>query len=139
MYYIPPKYPKKIVLYIRSDKEYEYDLSAESQEKHCRRYCNDNGYRIVRTVRVSCSSTDSLDVLRYLVRTLPDGVDTLLAARFYNYSRQLPDLAALCLIFQCRKTWVYSLDVHGPLYKQICVIKPEDFTLADQRYEALIR
>lgn len=139
MYYVPPKRPKKVALFIRSDPEYVLDLPAADQEELLREYCRSNGYRMVRTVRVRCSSVEALDVLRFLVRTLPEGVDTLLAAHFYCFTRQLPELAALCLVFQCRKTWVYSLDVVGPLYKQLCVIKPEDFELADQRYEEIVR
>ena len=137
MYYLPPKRPKQVVLYIRSDPDYIYDLPAVDQERICRRYCAENGYPILRTVRVQCSSEDSLSLLRYLVRSLPESVDSLLAARFYNYSRQIPELSKLCLVFQCRKTWVYSLDVVGPLYKQLNVSKAEDYDSAVQIYRSL--
>ena len=39
MYYVPPKRPKKVALFIRSDPEYVLDLPAADQEELLREYC----------------------------------------------------------------------------------------------------
>lgn len=134
MFYNPPGKPRLAVLYIRTDPEAESALDADIQEASCRRYCRDNRIPVSHSVRVCCDAAESLALMRELLRSLPPEVDTLFAARFYCYSDILPELGALCLVYQCKPIWIYSLDVTGLLYKSIVTLKSEDFTLADQRY-----
>ena len=138
MYFIPPKKQKLAVIYARWDPEHPGDLPVQSQVEICRRHCSYNQIPVSHVIQVAGSAEDSLNCLRQLVRTLPRSVDTLLAARSYAYSTLLPELARLCLVFQCRPTWVYSLDAVGPLYQSIFCLEPEDFQLADERYQALL-
>ena len=139
MRYTPPKKPKLAVLYIRTGSDIPASLTANMQESICRRYCGDNGIPISHSVRVCCESEESLDVLRYLIRTLPKEVDTLFSVQFMIYSRQLRELGQLCLMYQCRPTWVYSLDLVQPISKMLPTVTPEDYLLTDQRYLELIK
>ncbi len=139
MRFTPPKNPKSAVIFVRTGSDLPESLTADRQESICRRYCRDNGIPVSHTVRVCCESEDSLDVLRYLIRTLPSEVDALFAVQFMIYSRELKELGQLCLMFQCRPTWVYSLDLVQPISKVLPTITPDDYLLTDQRYEELIQ
>lgn len=139
MYYIPPKRPKLAVIFIRTGSDLPPSYTADIQESVCRRYCESNFIPISHSVRVNCESDEALDVLRYLLRTLPKEVDTLFAVQFMFYSRRLDELGRLCVVFQCRPTWVYSLDLVQPICKMLFTVKPEDYQLADQRYMDLIK
>lgn len=139
MFYRPPKKPRLAVVFTRDDPEHPDPMSAELQEERCLQYCSSVGLPVSHTVRARCSSEESLELMRLLLRSMPGEVDSLFAARFSDYSYLAPQLARLCLLFQCRRTWVYTLDNIGPLYKYLPGLRAEDFTLADQRFEALIK
>lgn len=139
MRFTPPKKLKSAVIFVRTGSDLPESLTAEFQESICRKYCGDNGIPVSHTVRVCCESEESLDVLRYLLRTLPEEIDALFAVQFMIYSRELKELGQLCLMFQCRPTWVYSLDLVQPLSKMLPTITPEDYLLTDQRYAELIQ
>ena len=139
MYYFPPQKPKLAVIYVRTGSDLPPEATADRQEQFCRDFCRENSIRVSHTVRVDCDSDASLEVLRYLLRSLPGEVDTLFAEEFMVYSRRLDELGRLCLLFQCRPTWVYSLDLVEPISRMICTITPEDYQLADQRYRELIK
>ena len=138
MHYIPPKRPKLAVIFTRTGSDVPASLTAEAQERLCRNYCEANSIPISHTVRAHCGSDDSLNVLRGLLRTLPKDVDTVFAAQFFIYSRDLPELGRLCLMYQCHPAWVYSLDLVQPISKMLPTILPEDHLLADQRYRELV-
>lgn len=139
MRFTPPKKPKAAVLFIRTGSDLPASLTADQQEEICRRYCRDNEIPVSHSVRVCCESEEALTVLRYLLRTLPEEIDTVFAVQFLIYSRQLRELGQLCLAFQCRPTWIYSLDLVQPLSRMLPTITPEDFLLADQRYAEWIQ
>ena len=138
MRYIPPRRPKLAVIYSRTGSDIPESCTAEQQELLCRRYCQTNQIPISHTLRVRCESEESLEVLKYLLRTLPEEVDTVFATQFFHYSRQLRELGKLCLLFQCHPAWVYSLDLVQPISKMLPTILPEDHDLADQRYRELL-
>ena len=138
MFYIPPRKPKLAVIYTRSGPDLAPHLTPEMQERICREYCTSNHIPISHSVRITCTAAESLEVLKLLVKTLPSAVDTMLAASFLHYSSQVHELSRLCMLFQCRPTWLFSLDLVGPLYKALNVSTPEDFLLADQRYNELM-
>ena len=139
MRYLPPKKPKLAVIYSRSGSDVPVSCTAEQQELLCRSYCERNLIPILFTLRVQCESAESLEVLRYLLRTLPEDVDTIFAAQFFIYSRDVRELGKLCLMFQCHPAWVYSLDLVQPISKMLPTILPEDHQLADQRYLDLLQ
>lgn len=139
MYYIPPRVPKLAVIFVREGDDLNEYPTAELQEENCRRYCRDNGFRVSHSVRVRCGPEESLEVLRYLLRTLPPEVDAIFAARFYHYSTLIPELGRLSLVFQCRRTWVYSLDIVGVMYKAFNTITGQDYDRVDQYYQELIQ
>lgn len=138
MRYIPPRRPKRCVIYSRTGSDVPAVLTAELQERVCRSYCAQNSIPISHTVRINCESEESLDVLRYVLRTLPKNVDSVFAAQFFLYSRDLPELGKLCLLFQCHPAWVYSLDLVEPISKVLPMLLPADYDLADQRYLELV-
>lgn len=138
MRYLPPRKPKLAVIYCRTGPDVPASLTAEAQEQICRRYCNDNFIPISHTVHAKCGSEESLDVLRRLLRTLPQDIDTVFAVQFFIYSRDLRELGKLCLMYQCHPAWVYSLDLVQPISKMLPTILPEDHMLADQRYQELL-
>lgn len=123
-----------VAIYVRSDPDDETLLPAADQEFLCKRYCTDNQLPIVTYIRVSCDARESLEKLKRLLKTLPDEVDTIFAARFNCYSIYLRELGLICMQFQCRNAWVYSLDVIGPLYRMLNVIRPEDYVQIDEIY-----
>lgn len=139
MYYIEPKKPKRTVIYVRTDPDPCGKLSAKAQAEICLRHCRSNDIPVSHIIHVTGTSEESLAYLKTLVRTLPKEIDAIFAARSCGYSTLLPELARLCLIFQCRPTWLYSLDAVGPLYQSIFSLETEDFMLADERYRALLR
>ena len=134
-----PRKSKLAVLYLRSGPDVDEKLKPSEQELMCRNYCDMNSIQISHTVHVDCGPEESLAVMQYLLRTMPPEVDTLMAATFFSFSTLLPQLAQLCLIFQCRPTCVQCLDVVGPLYRAIHAIEAKDYLLAEQRYQELIR
>ncbi len=139
MRHIPPRKPSLAVIYTRTGSDLPAGLTAEQQESVCRRYCEANGIPISHTVRVHCESEESLEVLRYLLRVLPKEVDAMYSHQFLIYTRQLKELGQLCLMYQCRPTWVYSMDLVQPISKMLYTITPEDYLLTDQRYLELIQ
>ena len=138
MYYIEPKKPKLAAIYVRTDPEPYGKLPAEAQAEICLRYCRSCGIPVSHVIHVTGSSAESLAYLKSLVRTLPKEIDAVYAARSYGYTTLLTELARLCLVFQCRPTWLYSLDAVGPLYQSIFSLETEDFLLADERYRKLL-
>lgn len=138
MRYIPPRRPKLAVIFARTGTDVPLSYTAEDQVLLCRRYCDSNFIPISHTLQVQCESDESLDVLRWLLRNLPEEVDTVFAAQFYIYSRDLRELGKLCLLYQCHPAWVYSLDLVQPISKMLPTILPEDHALADQRYHELL-
>lgn len=139
MRFTPPRRLSQAVIFVRTGSDLPASFSPELQEAVCRRYCTDNEIPISHTVRVCCESEESLDVLRYLLRTLPKEVDSIFAMQFMVYSRQLKELGQLCLMYQCHPAWVYSLDLVQPIYKMLPTITPEDYLLTDQRYLDLLQ
>ena len=127
------------MIYVRVGSDVPAAMTAELQEQLCLRHCAENKIPVSHTVRAHCESEESLDVLRWLLRTMPPKTDALFALQFWLYSRQLKTLGQLCMCFQCRPTWVYSLDLVEPIYKVLPSIEPEDFLLTDERYQALIK
>ena len=138
MRFLAPRKPKLAVIYSRTGSDVPISYTAELQERQCRNYCVSNSIPVSHTFRVNCESEESLEVLRYLLRTLPEEVDTIFAAQFFLYSRQLPELGKLCLMYQCHPAWVYSLDLVLPISKALPILRSEDFELADQRYLELV-
>ncbi len=139
MYYRPPKKPKLAVIFTRDDPLCPDPWGAKAREASCLQYCRQAGIPVSHTVRVCCDAVQSLALLRQLLGTLPGELDTLIAARLIDYSTQLLPLGRLCLMFQCRRIWVYALDSPGPLYKSIPGLKQEDFTLAEQRFAEAVK
>lgn len=138
MYYIEPKIPKLAAIYVRTDPDPSGKLPAEAQAELCLRYCNSNKIPVSHIIHVNGTSEESLAYMKSLVRTLPKEIDAVFAARSYGYTTLLTELARLCLVFQCRPTWLYSLDTVGPLYQSIFSLETEDFMLADERYRKLL-
>ena len=138
MRYIPPRKPKLAVIYCRTGSDVPKICTAEQQELLCRSYCQTNSIPVSHTLRVCCESDYSLTVLRALLRTLPEPVDTIFATQFFIYSRDLRELGKLCLMYQCHPAWVYSLDLVQPISKVLPTILPQDHQLADQRYQELM-
>lgn len=138
MRYIPPRRSKLAVIYSRTGSDVPASYTADQQELLCRRYCDTNCIPVSHTIRVQCESDESLEVLRWLLRNLPEEVDTVFAAQFFIYSRDLRELGKLCLLYQCHPAWVYSLDLVQPISKMLPTILPEDHQLADQRYRELL-
>lgn len=139
MRYLRPNKVSGVALYIRSDPEDPSLLSAEDQEFLCTRYCTDNGLPIMTVIREQCDARESLNRIRKLLITLPETVDTVFAARFNCYSIHLRELGLLCMQFQCRNAWIYSLDVIGPLYQMLNVIEPYDYMHIDEIYAQTIK
>lgn len=139
MYVNPPKKPKLAVIYVREGPQIRQSLSAEVQEEMCRDYCAFRNIPVSHSVRVRCDSEESIEVLKYLLRTLPKQVDTLIATDFFCYSFLIPELGSLCYVFQCRPTWLFSLDVIGPVQNSFPTITAQDITEADQRYIELMQ
>lgn len=138
MYFRVPKRFQLAVLYTRTDPDEPLSYSAADQEKICRKYCTDNGIPISHVVHVNCNARTSLDVMRYLLKTLPEAVDTLFACRFFCYSTRLPELAELCMLYQCRPLWVQSLEIPTPLFFQLHMIQSQRIDQADAMYQALL-
>ena len=134
MYFREPHNPKCAVIFARQDPEINNLNTVDTQEAICRRYCNDNRIPVLRSVRIRCGSQEALELLRYLLRTLPPEVDTVFAYNATTYSILLRELGLLCLQFQCRKTWLCSLDITGRMYQEFHMITPEDMREANQRY-----
>ena len=134
MRYFPPMKPKNAVIFVRSDPEKPCGLSPELQEEQCLAYCSENRIPVSRVVRVHGDSDAALQVLRELLCTLPMEVDTIFAARLLCYTERLRELGLLCLQFQCRPTWLCSLDYPLPIYRVLPVFQPKDFEEADRRY-----
>ena len=138
MFITPPRNPKLAVIYVREGPEIPAAMNAEMQELCCRRFCAERRISVSHSVRVACDGVQSLEVLKHLLRTLPQEIDTLIAMRFYCYSTLLPELGRLCLAFQCRPTWLFSFDIVGPIQNAFHTVTAEDYSLADERYRALL-
>lgn len=119
------------MLFLRDAPDELYGLSAVLQEENCRRYCENKGIPVRHVVRIQGDSAEAIEQLKSLLFHLPDDVDSLWAARFYCYSFELRALALLCLQFQCRGVWVYSLEFPGPIHQHLLVLRPEDYDQAD--------
>lgn len=139
MYVRPPKNPKLAVLFIREGPGIPAAMRPELQEACCREFCAARGIPVSHSVRVSCDERASLDVLKALLCTLPREVDSLFAMRFFCYSTLLPELGRLCLAFQCRRTWLYSFDLVGPIQNAFHTVTASDLAEADERYQALLQ
>ena len=139
MYYIPPRFPRKAVLYLREGPDIPSFNTAKFQEETLRLNTAGSRLPISHTVKVSCDSEESLDVLRSLLRLLPRDVDTLYAAEFKIYSSNLLELGRLAMMFQCRRTWLYCLDLPGVMFRSLGTVTSQDYLLTDQRYEDLMR
>lgn len=139
MYSRPPRKPKLAVIYGRVGPDIPKPMTAEMQENACRAFCAERGIPVSHSVHVNCGPEESLEYLKSLLRRLPPEVDTLIAMRFFCYSTLLQELGRLCLAFQCRPTWLYSFDIIGPIQSAFHTVTAEDYELADQRYEALLR
>ncbi len=138
MFYTPPKRPKLAVIYAREGPGIPGAMDAENQERSCRAFCLERNIPVSHSVRVKCDERESLNVLKALLRTLPEEVDTLIAMRFFCYSTILPELGRLCLAFQCRPTWLFSFDVVGPIQTAFHTLTAEDYEEADRLYQALL-
>ena len=139
MRYSPPRRHRGALIYVRDDPEELNGLTAKIQEENCLRSCEVRRIPVVQVVRVSCHADESLARLKAMLFEIPEGVDAIIAARFYCYSDQLRELALLCLQFQCRGAWVYSLEFHHPIHQHLMVLRPADYDEADQICEALNR
>ena len=137
--YTVPKSPKLAVIYTRTGPDLYEGFTAEAQEMLCRRYLTQNLIPISHCLHLHCDGAESLLYMKELLYSLPPEVDTLMAARFDCYAINLPELARLSLTFQCRPTWVRSLDLNVPIWRAISTIEPQDFELAEKRYEAFIQ
>ncbi len=137
--YLPPRRHRGALIFVREDPEELHGLTPQLQEENCRRSCEMKKIPVVRVVRVSCHSDESLLKLKDLLFELPEGVDAILAARFYCYSNQLRELALMCLQFQCRGAWVYSLEFCFPIHRHLMVLRPADYDEADRICEELNR
>lgn len=138
MHYRTPVRFHQAVLFLRDDPEEALPVSSAEQERLCRAYCAENGIPISHTVHVCCGPDEALDVMRYLIRTLPDSVDCLLACRFFCFSSRITELGKLCMLFQCRSVWVQSLEIPSPLFNQFHVLRSQRLLEADEMYRALI-
>lgn len=139
MFFAPPKKPRLAVIYVRVGPDIPPAMSADAQEAACRAFCRGRAIPVSDTVRVNCGDEESLEKLKTLLRTLPLEVDTLIATRFFCYSKQLPELGRLCLAFQCRPTWLYSFDIVGPIQNAFHTLTAEDYEEADRIYQALLK
>lgn len=138
MRYTPPRRHRGAILFVREDPLLA-GLTPELQEENCRRSCEMRGIPVRKVVHVNCSSDEALAKLQALLFQLPPDADMMLAARFYCYTSDIQRFAHLCLQFQCRGVWVYSLEYPHPLHEHFMVLRPSDYRDADRLCEELDR
>lgn len=138
MFVTPPRRPRLAALYVREGPGVPTPMTADMQEACCRGFCAERGIPVSHSVRVKCDEVQSIEVLKHLLRTLPQEIDTVIAMRLFCYSTLLPELGRLCLAFQCRPTWLFSFDIVGPIQKAFHTVTAEDYALADERYRSLL-
>ena len=139
MYYLPPRFPRNVVLYTRCCKDMDPYWDPERQEAALRAWCGRNRFPVFRTVHAACGDEASVRMLEELIRTLPPEVDALCAQSVTVYTHSLADLGRLSLAFQCRRIWLYSLELTGPLSENLCTLTSDDYARADAWYEEILR
>lgn len=139
MRYLPPNRHRGALLLLRDAPKELHGLTTTLQEENCRRYCESKGVPVRHVIQIQGNSKESIEQLKALLFKLPEDVDAIWAARFYCYSFELRALALLCLQFQCRGVWVYSLEFPGPIHQHLLVLRPKDYDEADKIREEMDR